>query len=279
MDVDTLSGQDSLEIFTPTLFRKVAAMLDLYDPVPALDTPLPRGWHFALLPATTRRSELRADGFAGLGVELPDLGLPRLLLAGRTVSYHGDLSVGSVIQRQSHIDSIEEKGGESPRAVVRISHALRNAASGRLMLMETQTFMMLPVSGRYRAPDRPAQPIEGQTTLTLVPDATLLFQFSALGFNAHKIHLDRDYARNVEGFPDLVVNGGLTALLVTEFARQRLAITLESLDVKYLAPLFCDRALTIAATLAPDETHAVRWRINVHDDAGRLAATALAVAK
>ena len=79
----------------------------------------------------------------------------------------------------------------------------------------------------------------------IIPDETLLFQYSALGFNSHKIHLDREYAQRVEGLPDLVVNGGLATLLVTEYARIELKFNLSDIKVKHLAPLYCNRPLTI----------------------------------
>ncbi|MCP6135008.1 hypothetical protein NL393_38110, partial [Klebsiella pneumoniae] len=81
------------------------------------------------------------------------------------------------------------------------------------------TFVLMSAS-TYRQPNaEPAVPINLSNPRVHRPDDTLLFQYSALGFNSHKIHLDRDYARTVEGFPDLVVNGGLTALLLTEYLR------------------------------------------------------------
>jgi 3-methylfumaryl-CoA hydratase len=224
---------------------------------------------FALLPATTLRSQLRVDGFAGLGVTLPDLGLPRLMLASRNVDYGADLVVGSPVERKSEIISTEHKGTpERPRVLLKIRHTIQ--APGTKPLVETQTFMMMPAGQPYQAPDMAAQPVSADVVRQLTPDATLLFHFSALGFNAHKIHLDRDFATRVEGFPDLVVNGGLTALMVTEFVRRDLGLLLETLDIAYRAPLFSGRPVTLAADRMEDNA----WTIRVHDDHGALAAQA-----
>jgi 3-methylfumaryl-CoA hydratase len=88
-----------------------------------------------------------------------------------------------------------------------------------------------------------------------------LFQYSALGFNSHKIHLDRNYAQNVEGLPDLVVNGGLATLLMTEFVRNELGLDLSEIKVKHIAPLFCNRPFTITA-----KQNETSWKLNVYDD-------------
>lgn len=94
-----------------------------------------------------------------------------------------------------------------------------------------------------------------------MPDQTLLFQYSALGFNSHKIHLDRDYAQKVEGLPDLVVNGGLATLLLTEFLRTDVGIKPTDINVKHTAPLFCGRSMTLAA----DRSEA-GWQLKIYND-------------
>jgi hydroxyacyl-ACP dehydratase HTD2-like protein with hotdog domain len=149
---------------------------------------LPRGWQFVLLGADTKRSGLREDGFPGLGVSLPDLGLPRLMLGGRTVHYYGDIRVGAVLRRESQI------------------------------------------------------------------------------LNSHKIHLDRNFARETEGFPDLVVNGGLATLLLTEFLRLELKSKFTSLTAKHVAPLFCGRPVSLWG-----ERQNEAWLLRAFDDHGGLA--------
>jgi 3-methylfumaryl-CoA hydratase len=272
-----------VETLTPTLMRMVAAMLDLDAHPLGEGSVMPRGWHFALLPATTARSRLRADGFGGLGVTLPDLGLPRLMLAARQVDYHADLVIGERVRRNSAIVSIEHKGTpERRRAILTVRHTMAAGNEAAPAIVETQTFMLMPDADskeRANAPEpAPGHVVEAERKREILPDATLLFHFSALGFNAHKIHLDRDYARNVEGFPNLVVNGGLTALLITEFARVDLGMTLSALDIRYKAPLYCDRSATIAALRIGDEMAGDTWRITVQDDRGTIAAEAKVIA-
>jgi 3-methylfumaryl-CoA hydratase len=88
----------------------------------------------------------------------------------------------------------------------------------------------------------------------------LLFQYSALGFNSHKIHVDRSHARNVEGFPDLVVNGGLATLMLTEFLRHEIGITPQNIKVRHVAPLFCGSPITMVANQIES-----KWQLQAYD--------------
>jgi 3-methylfumaryl-CoA hydratase len=264
---DGRADHRAIEIMTLSSVRRIACMLDL-DPMLIDDgDSLPVGWHFIAMPASTRRNELRDDGFPGLGVVIPDLGLPRLLLAGRTVSYHSDLRVGEAVERRSWIESVNDKTADArPMALVKIAHELRSITSGKIAVAETQTYILLPASA-YQAGPAAKIAINASVVRTVVPDDTLLFQYSALGFNSHKIHLDRAFAREIEGFPDLVVNGGLTTLLLSEFVRLDLGLTLRALTVRNTAPLFCDRPLTLAA-----DRRGNKWQLSIHNETGHIAA-------
>jgi 3-methylfumaryl-CoA hydratase len=237
----------SNEICSLAMVRRVAAMLDLDTNVFSNGDVLPRGWHFFMLSGETQKSALRSDGFPGLGVPIPDLGLPRLLLGGRTVSYNEDIEIGSEVERTSFIKSIIEKTTQSGRmAIVKIQHELRPVAAINSAIVETQTYILLEGKSIQPTSEKTiAELIDSKYQKQIVPDETLLFQYSALGFNSHKIHLDRDYARNVEGLPDLVVNGGLATLLLTEFMRIDLGLEITELKVKHIAPLFCNRKMTL----------------------------------
>jgi 3-methylfumaryl-CoA hydratase len=240
--------QKSIEICSLTMVRRMAAMLDLETQTFSNGDILHKGWHFFMLAGETKKSKLRADGFPGLGVPIPDLSLPRLLLGGRTVSYQGDILIGSEIERTSFIKNIKERTTPSGRmAIVTIQHELRPVLDPKPAIVETQTYILLEgKNGISKVENEVKTPIQAKFKKQIIPDETLLFQYSALGFNSHKIHLDRDYARNIEGLPDLVVNGGLATLLLTEFMRTDLGIDLKEIKVKHIAPLYCNRPLIIA---------------------------------
>ena len=238
-----------------SMVRRVAAMLDLDADQYAEGQALPRGWQFILMGADTRRSLLRGDGFPGLGVPMPDMGFPRLMLGGRTVTYQEDIPIGARLLRSSSIQSVRRKeNDQGGYALVTVLHDLMIDGASEAALTETQTYFLLPAETGYaeNAQIRELPEAKGQKIKALTPDATLLCQFSALGFNTHKIHIDRDHATQVEGFPDLVVNGGLVTLLMTEFLRGEFDVEPKSIRIKHTAPLFCNRPVTLVGVNASE---------------------------
>ena len=151
-------------------------------------------------------------------------------------------------------------------AIVTVQHDLRFSADQAASIAETQTYILLGGCGVRSDASGDARPIRAGHQKTVIPDETLLFQYSALGFNSHKIHIDRTYAREVEGLPDLVVNGGLSTLLLTEFMRTDLGLVPASIRTRHVAPLFCSRAITLAA-----DPEGAEWRLRAFDDKGSLA--------
>lgn len=265
---DTHPTVSRLETCSLSVVRRVAAMLDQDPEAFAEGGVLPRGWQFILLGADTPRSKLRKDGFPGLGVALPDFGLPRLVLGGRTVTYHCDIQIGEKIHRESRIDSVSRKDGKAgPMAIVSILHEFKaeGSASGPV-LTETQNYVLLGAAkGGRAAPAGDETRIQNAKVVT--PDETLLFQYSALGFNSHRIHIDRGYAQDEEGFPDLVVNGGLLTLLMTEYFREKVGKPISTLASKHIQPLYCNRPIEM--TLDDGENG---WVVRAYDEEVRLAA-------
>jgi 3-methylfumaryl-CoA hydratase len=259
----------SNEICSLPMVRRVAAMLDLEMESFTEGDILPKGWHFFMLAGQTRKSELRKDGFPGLGVLMPDLGnLTRLLLGGRTVTYMGDILIGSILEKTSFVKNIVEKTTKNGQMkIVTIQHELRPIEAITPAIVETQTYILLEESKASAQLEKTIfPPIEAKYQKQFTPDETLLFQYSALGFNSHKIHLDRNYAQNIEGLPDLVVNGGLTSLLLTEFIKTDLGHELKDIKIKHIAPLYCNRPLTLIA-----EEGEAGWKFKVYDDCNALA--------
>jgi 3-methylfumaryl-CoA hydratase len=254
------------EICALPLARRIAAMLDIDPDTLSQGEALPCGWHFPLLAGETRRAALRADGFPGFGVPMPDLDLPRLLLLGRTVEFLNDIPLGASVERMSRLDKLQHKETSAgPAAIVTLRHAL-HVAPDAPAIVEIQSYMLLGPARQVRsdAVSRPTQDFGLSKVVT--PDETMLFQYSALGFNSHKIHLDRAYARDVEGLPDLVVNGGLITLLLTEFLRIELRLRPHRITTRHKAPLFCGRPVTLAANRVGSTV-----RLMALDDAGGVA--------
>jgi 3-methylfumaryl-CoA hydratase len=189
------------------------------------------------------------------------------MLGGRHVRFDGDILIGAKLRRESRVQKLSRKEAkDGPMAIVAVEHALYAEEALRPVLTETQTYILLSARlGASKDADQGNLPSLA-TMKRIVPDETLLFHYSALGFNFHRIHLDRDFARQTEGFPDLVVNGGLAMLLLTELLRNELGGTLTSLAAKHLVPLFCGRPIFLGAA-RQDEM----WLLRAFDDSGRLA--------
>ena len=265
-----MEAMKQTDICSPGMVRRVAAMLDLDPAQFNAGDLLPRGWHFLLLGGETRRSDLRADGFPGFGVPIPDVGLPRLMFAGRNVAYRLDLTIGAPVYRCSVLRDVTHKSSASGDiAIVTIGHELRSHPDAEPAVVEDQTFILLGKSKTRQAKEAVAASVDAENIKVVEPDETMLFQFSALGFNSHKIHLERSYAQDVEGLPDLVVNGGLSMLLMTEFLRVDLGTSPSRIRTKHTAPLYCGRPLTLAA-----DKDANGWRMRAHDHSGALAVEA-----
>jgi 3-methylfumaryl-CoA hydratase len=249
----------SPEGYSPKIFNKVESCdLSFVNRVASLlqidqsfkeGNELPVGWHFFLLAGNIKKSDIRPDGFPGFGVPVPDLGLPKLVLGGRTVDFLKPITIGKKYQRKSFVSSIVEKETTNGRlAVVKIQHELMNIETSEVNLKEVQNFILFEVAGKKSSQSAKEEilPI-GSIKKQITPSAIDLFQYSALGFNSHKIHLDKHYAKEIEGYPNLIVNGGLITLFVTEFLRNELNLTLLAIEVKHIAPLFCDNPFTIVA--------------------------------
>lgn len=251
------------EVCSLSSVKKVASMLGLALNNFNKGDLLPRGWHFFLLSGNVARSEIRSDGFPGFGVPIPDLGLPRLVLGGRKVEFLGDIRIGETLERASFLASISEKESPAGRmAFVKIQHELRNQQS-ELLLNEIQTFILLEASqGKPVLPVGKPISQEAQFKKSLTPDELQLFQYSALGFNSHKIHLDRSYTQEVEGYPNLLVNGGLASLYVSEFLRTQCGVQLAGFQAKHSAPLFCDDELTLLV----NPVDAQNWEVKICND-------------
>src|SRR5690606_25234295 len=213
---------------TVPLVERLAATLDLAE-APREGEPLPRGWHSVLFPRVVRQSQIGPDGHPERGDFLPPVPLPRRMFAGRRVSFHGDLRVGDRARKESEITNVTIKEGRSGKMVfVTARHSIHSPRA--LALVEEQDIV-------YRDEPDPNAPKPAPTpaartatwTQPFMPEPVVLFRFSALTFNGHRIHYDHPYVTEVEGYPALVMNGGLTTLLASELARTRSSRPLKSM--------------------------------------------------
>ncbi|MFV8817529.1 FAS1-like dehydratase domain-containing protein [Haliea sp. E17] len=235
------------EILAEPAVRAMAATLDLAV-APASGDALPPGWHWMYFNAVVRRSELGADGHPARGGFLPPVALPRRMWAGSRISYQRPLPVGAEATRRSEILSVASKQGKAGAlCFVTVEHTISDA--GGPCIVEQQDIVYKEATPPGTAPATPKVYEEvAEWTRDVTPDTTLLFRYSALTFNGHRIHYDLDYAQHEEGYPQLVVHGPLTATLLQQFALEHAAgRRLQQFDFRAVAPLFVDRAFTLEA--------------------------------
>lgn len=236
---------DSDHVTIPAVHR-LAATLDRDDPVPRIGDPLPIGWHSILFPRVARRSLLGSDGHPARGDFLPPVPLPRRMFAGKRTTFHAPLLVGDEVRRDSVIESVTPKVGKSGQMVF-VTVRTEIASPRGLAIVEEQDIVYREAT----APGTPTptpQPFDGVAAWgrEVQPDTTLLFRYSALTFNGHRIHYDQAYAQREEGYPDLVVHGPLTATLLQQLAQaQGGGRPLARFEFRGVSPLFVGRTFRL----------------------------------
>ena len=198
----------------------LAATLDRADPEPLPGSDLPPLWHWLFFTPQARASEIGADGHAQRGGFLPPVPLPRRMWAGGRLQFNHPLQVGDEITRFSRITDVSVKHGRSGALVfVTVRHEISNARGLALTEEHDIVYRDHPLPDAV-APTPQAAPVDAAFSREIVPDPVLLFRYSALTFNGHRIHYDRPYATEVEGYPGLIVHGPLIATLLLDLLRR-----------------------------------------------------------
>lgn len=231
------------------LVRRFEATFDrAVDPQPG--DPAPLLIHFCVAPSAQPQQSLGRDGHPAKGGFLPPVPLPRRMWAGGGFTFHEDVRVGDTMTRRSIIrDVVAKKGRTGPLCFVAVEHQI--TARGRSLLTERQNIVF-----RGEAHEVALQPAaetapQGEHKRRFTPTSTLLFRYSALTFNGHRIHYDAPYAREVEGYPGLVVHGPLLATVLCEFAVDLAGWRPRSFTFRSLATLFVDAEIQLHAAADP----------------------------
>ena len=221
--------------------RALSATLDRDDTPPLAGTRLPELWHWLYFLPHHRQSEIGDDGHAKRGGFLPPVPLPRRMWAGGRLAWEegNPLQVGDKVERISTIASVTHKAGRSGELVfVLVRHEVRNERGLALTEEHDIVYRAAAAPGEAGPPPTPA-PKDAAFSREIVPDDVLLFRYSALTFNGHRIHYDRKYVTEVEGYPGLIVHGPLIAtLLVDLLRRQKPAATLARFEFRAVRPTF-----------------------------------------
>jgi 3-methylfumaryl-CoA hydratase len=224
---------------TPFAVRALSATLDRDDPPSEEGDPLPELWHWLYFLPVHRQSEIGPDGHAKRGDFLPPVPLPRRMWAGGRFRFERPLHMGEAIRRTSTVADVTLKQGRTgPLVFVLVRHEILGAEGLALAEEHDIVYCDLPQPGEPPPAAQPA-PTDALWQREIVPDDVLLFRYSALTFNGHRIHFDRRYVTEVEGYPGLVVHGPLIATLLLDLLRrERPEVRLAAYRFRALEPLF-----------------------------------------
>jgi len=236
----------------------VVALTATLDHPPALvaeGTVLPPLWHWLYFLPMHRQSEIGADGHARRGGFLPPVPLPRRMWAGSQFEFRAPIRVGDRVARTSTIDNITAKEGRTGKLVfVKVRHEVRCNGAAEPALVEFHDIVYREAQGLNDvAPPPQAAPAEAAWRRQIVPDDVLLFRYSALTFNGHRIHYDRRYVTEVEGYPGLIVHGPLIATLLLDLLRRQMPdAQLATFSFKAVRPTFDLNAFHVCGQPAVD---------------------------
>ena len=262
------------EQISPMPMAALAATLDIDAPPPKAGDPLPPLWHWLYFLSVHRQSELGLEGHSTKGGFLPPVPLPRRMWAGGRFEFQRPLRVGDSYTRTSRLVSVQRKEGRTgPLVFVIARHEIGDAAG--LALVEEQDLV-------YRDHPKPGDPTTASQLApknarwerAIRPDDVLLFRYSALTFNAHRIHYDWRYATQVEGYPGLVVHGPLIATLLLDLLRRNMPeAKVTRFAFRAMSPLFDTGPFWVCAKPGSDPKAISLW---ARDESGGLATTATA---
>lgn len=224
------------DVLTPALLSRFCATIDIANGGGAA----PQAIHWCLCLPETPTAALGIDGHPLRGGFLPPIEKPRRMWAASKVQFHAPIEVGATIERQSVIASVEQKQGNSGSLVfLTIEHKVISDSLLAVSEVQTLVYRDAPSEALATPPNEGADLRDWTWQRSINPSESLLFRFSALTFNTHRIHYDAPYAKLIEGYPALVVHGPLTATLLLDLAARNLGPNkLTSFEFRGMAPAF-----------------------------------------
>jgi len=278
IDIDHLRGwigkTETLDdVATLAPLRGLTATLDGDDLPTKVGDLVPTCWHWLYFLSAARQSEIGPDGHPRRGGFLPPVPLPRRMWAGSRIDCLVPLRVGQSIERTSRIDDVRLKEGKTgPLVFVKVRHQIRG--NGELAIVDEHEIVYRDAPPLEDTAPTYKLAAEGAEWMrAVVPDDVLLFRYSALTFNGHRIHYDRRYVTEVEGYPGLVVHGPLIATMLLDLLRrERPHAVVRRFAFRAMRPLFDIAPFTVCGRMT-DANTASLW---ARDAAGHLAMDATA---
>jgi 3-methylfumaryl-CoA hydratase len=234
------------------LVRRVCALLGQDDTQYRTGDALPRGWHFILFTPTAPQPSLNRDGTpAPLSASDIPPGFPRRMMGGRRFTFLADIPIGANVRKVSEVIASNEKSGKSGRFLVRTTRQLIyvDGRSDPVLQEDMDTLFREAASAEAAKPATASapEPRKADHRETVKVDETMLFRYSACTFNAHRIHYDYPYTTGVEKYPALVVNAGVSVLLLRELGIRLSGMMPRTMSTRNGAPLYCGTEITLCA--------------------------------
>ncbi len=255
----------------PARAQALHATLERPGAPPAAGDPLPPLWHWIYFWSIAPMADLGSDGHLALGSFLPPMDLPRRMWAGSRFTFHRSPILAAPAERRSTIADVVLKDGRSgPLAFVTVQHRLSDGDGLCVEEEQDLVFRSAQKPGADPAPPKPVPSDAPAWSRRVTPDPVLLFRYSALTFNGHRIHYDRGFACDSEGYPGLIVQGPLLGLLMCQLGLdedkpRRPA----SYRFRLSQPIFAHQVLIVAGSPLVGGREAKLW---VQNDEGALAA-------
>lgn len=234
--------------------KALSATLDRDDAID-LGSEISPCWHWLYFLPLHKQSEIGADGHAKRGGFLPPVPLPRRMWAGSRIEFHAPVRAGQAISRNSKILDVRLKEGRTgPLVFVNVEHQIR--AEGQLAITEQHDIVYRDMPAPNEAPPEGVlAPTNATWTREIHPDDVLLFRYSALTFNGHRIHYDRRYVTQVEGYPGLIVHGPLIATLLLDLLRRSMPnAQVKTFAFKAMKPIFDIAPFQVCGRMDGDKT-------------------------
>lgn len=231
---------------------------------PADGEMLPHLWHWYAFPPTAGMDGLGEDGHPRLGDFMPPVRLNRRMWAGGSLEFRAPLRVGEPLRKRTTIASISEKSGAAgDMVIIGLDHEVHGTSG--LAVIERQNIVYLQIPDRYTPPKVTPSPDAAAVVEAVDVSTPLLFRYSAITFNAHRIHYDLPYTQQVEHYPDLVVHGPLQAQLLMDMATRQRGSAPQLFSYRGVHPLFVRDAVDLRAV----KSSTSEWSLSVNADGAR----------
>jgi 3-methylfumaryl-CoA hydratase len=261
---------------TAAPLQGMIATFDRQEAAPGPGQPIAPGWHLAYLHNYARPAALGEDGLPMESDVLPRMPFPRRMYAGSTFSFESDICVGDALRRETEFTDVQVRSGSTGALIVTAQTRRIFTPRGLAVVEVASTVFREEVTGGAKSgvPVRDAAPTDVAWRRTIKADPVMLFRYSALTFNPHRIHYDRTYCIETEGYPGLVVHGPFAQQCILDLLRDSMpGRKIRSLAIRARAPLFDVAPFDVIGRPGADGKSAELWTVTPQ---GTIAAQATA---